>query len=121
MRGAGDRLTIGERVAFYRRGLTQTELANLVGPGPDWLSKIERGGRPLRNIEVLAALVRALRVTLGDLVGRPVLLEHDHLLDDVPAVRDALMALWRLSGAPVAGGFRSSALLRLAQRCGAVR
>ncbi len=51
VRGIGDRLTIGERIAFYRarRGLTQTELANLVGYGPDWLSKIERGERPLRN------------------------------------------------------------------------
>jgi transcriptional regulator with XRE-family HTH domain len=95
----GDRLTIGERIAFYRarRGLTQTELANLVGRGPDWLSKIERGERPLRNIEVLAELARTLRVTLGDLVGQPVLLEDDDQLDDVPAVRDALMAPRRLS------------------------
>jgi transcriptional regulator with XRE-family HTH domain len=95
----GDRLTIGERIAFYRarRGLTQTELANLVGRGPDWLSKIERGERPLRNVEVLAELARALRVTLGDLLGQPVLLEDDDQLDDVPAVRDALMAPGRLS------------------------
>ncbi len=95
----GDRLTIGERIAFYRarRGLTQVELANLVGRGPDWLSKIERGERPLRNVEILAELARALRVTLADLVGQPVLLEDDDQLDDVPAVRDALMAPRRLS------------------------
>lgn len=95
----GDRLTIGERIAFYRarRGLTQVELANLVGRGPDWLSKVERGERPLRNVEVLAELARALRVTLGDLVGQPVLLEDDDQLDDVPAVRDVLMAPRRLS------------------------
>ena len=95
MRGAGDRLTIGERLGFYRarRGLTQTELANLVGRGPDWLSKIERGERPLRNIEVLAELARALRVTLGDLLGQPVLLEDDRRLDDVPAVRERLLAV----------------------------
>jgi transcriptional regulator with XRE-family HTH domain len=99
VRGMGDRLTVGERVAFYRgrRGLTQTELANLVGRGPDWLSKIERGERRLRNIEILAELARALRVTLGDLLGQPVLLEDDKELDDVPAVRDALMAPARLS------------------------
>jgi transcriptional regulator with XRE-family HTH domain len=95
----GDRLTTGERIAFYRarRGLTQVELANLVGRGPDWLSKIERGERPLRNVEVLADVARALRVTLGDLVGQPVLLEDDERRDDVPAVRDALMAPRRLS------------------------
>jgi transcriptional regulator with XRE-family HTH domain len=95
----GDRLTIGERIAFYRarRGLTQVELANLVGRGPDWLSKVERGERPLRNVEVLAELARTLRVTLGDLVGQPVLLEDDDQLDDVPAVRDVLMAPRRLS------------------------
>jgi transcriptional regulator with XRE-family HTH domain len=92
-------LTIGERIAFYRarRGLTQTELANLVGRGPDWPGKIERGERAMRNIEVLAELARALRVTLGDLLGQPVLMEDDDQLDDVPAVRDALMAPRRLS------------------------
>jgi transcriptional regulator with XRE-family HTH domain len=73
VRGIGDRLTIGERIAFYRarRGLTETELANLVGRGPDWLSKIERGERPLRNVEILAELARVLRVTPGDLLGQP--------------------------------------------------
>lgn len=99
VRGMGDRLTVGERIAFYRarRGLTQTELAHLVGRGPDWLGKIERGERQLRNIEVLAELARALRVTLGDLIGEPVLLEDPEGLDDVPAIRDALMAPARLS------------------------
>lgn len=52
MRGAGDKFSVGERIAFYRarRGLTQTQLANLVGRSADWLSKIERGERPLRNV-----------------------------------------------------------------------
>lgn len=95
----GDPLTVGERIAFYRsrRGLTQIELANLVGRGPDWLSKIERGERRLRNVDVLAELARVLRVTFADLLGQPVLFEEDDDLDDVPAVRDALMAPGRLS------------------------
>lgn len=99
VRGVGDPFTIGERVAFYRsrRGLTQAELANLVGRGPDWLSKIERGERSLRNVEVLADLARVLRVSLGDLLGQPVLMEDDQEHDDIPAVRDALMAPGRLS------------------------
>jgi transcriptional regulator with XRE-family HTH domain len=99
MRAAGDHLSVGERVAFYRRrrGLTQAVLAGLVGRSEDWLSKIERGERQVRRLDVLTELARALRVTLGDLLGQPVLAEDDERNDDVPAVRDALMAPRRLS------------------------
>jgi transcriptional regulator with XRE-family HTH domain len=99
MRGASDHLSIGERVAFYRarRGLTQAVLANLVGRSEDWLSKIERGEREIRRLDVLTELASALRVELADLLGQPVLLEDDHEHDDVPAIRDALMAPARLS------------------------
>ncbi|TCO43602.1 transcriptional regulator with XRE-family HTH domain [Kribbella antiqua] len=99
MRGAGDHLSIGERIAFYRarRGLTQSVLASLVGRTEDWLSKIERGEREIRRLDVLGELASALRVSLGDLLGQPVLLEDDHKHDDVPAIRDALMAPRRLS------------------------
>lgn len=73
MRGAGDPLTIGERIAFYRRrrGLSQATLAGMVGNGEDWLSKVERCKREIRRIDVLADLARELRVTLGDLLGQP--------------------------------------------------
>lgn len=99
MRGPGDQLSIGERVAFYRlrRGLSQVVLANLVGRTEDWLSKIERGEREIRRLDVLVDVARALRVTLGDLLGEPVLLEDEEKHDDVPAIRDALMAPRRLS------------------------
>lgn len=99
MRGSGDELTVGERIAFYRgrRQLTQVELANLVGRSEDWLSKIERGKRPIRRLDVLTEVARALRVTLPDLLGQPVLMEEGAKSDDVPAVRDALMAPRRLS------------------------
>jgi transcriptional regulator with XRE-family HTH domain len=107
MRGAGDPLTIGERVAFYRRrrGLAQATLAGLVGRSEDWLSKIERGEREIRRLDVLVVVARALRVTLGDLLGEPVLMEDEHKNDDVPAVRDALMAPQRLSKTLFGGGF----------------
>jgi transcriptional regulator with XRE-family HTH domain len=99
MRGAGDHLSIGERITFYRRrrGLSQVVLANLVGRTENWLSKIERGEREIRRLDVLTEVARALRVTLGDLLGEPVLLEDEQEYDDVPAVRDALMAPQRLS------------------------
>ena len=68
-----------------------------MGRTEDWLSKIERGEREIRRLDVLVEVARALRVTLGDLLGEPVLLEDEQEYDDVPAVRDALMAPQRLS------------------------
>lgn len=100
MHGAADQFSIGERIAFYRRrrGLTQSVLAGLVGRSEDWLSKIERGERDIRRLDVLAELAGALRVTLGDLLGQPVMVEDQTPGgDDVPAIRDALMAPTRLS------------------------
>jgi hypothetical protein len=73
-------------------------LAGLLGGrGEDWLSKIERGERQIRNLALLVELARALHVSLGDLIGQPVLAEDDQHQDDVPPVRDALMAPRRLS------------------------
>lgn len=106
MRGADDALSVGERIAFYRarRGYTQTQLANLVGRRTDWLSKIERGERQLRKIDLITELARVLRVSLTDILGQPVLMEDDQEEDDIPAIRDALMSPGRLSrilyGAP---------------------
>lgn len=92
-------MQVGERIAFYRqrRGYTQTQLAGLVGRSTDWLSKIERGERQLRRVDVLTDLAGALRVSLGDLMGQPVLMEDDQERDNIPAIRDALMAPGRLS------------------------
>lgn len=100
MRGAGDELSVGDRVAFYRRrrGLTQATLAAIVGRSEDWLSKVERGDRQVRRLDVINELAQALRVPLEDLLGQPVLLEDDQASDDdVPAVREALMSHRRLS------------------------
>lgn len=99
VRGAGDHLTIGQRIAFYRqrRGLTQAVLAGMVGRSEDWLSKIERGDRAIRRIDLIGALARELRVTVGDVLGYPVLAEDDEHHDDIPAIRDALMSSRQLS------------------------
>jgi transcriptional regulator with XRE-family HTH domain len=99
MHGLGDHLTIGERIAFYRkrRGYTQEVLAGLVGRSTDWLAKAESGRRRPPRIDMLAELARVLRVPLGDLVGQFMLVEDDNQRDDVPAVRDALVSPRRLS------------------------
>ena len=101
MRGAGDELSVGDRVAFYRRrrGMTQATLAAMVSRSEDWLSKVERGDRQVRRLDVISELAQALRVPLEDLLGQPVLLEDDDQAtdDDVPAVREALMSHRRLS------------------------
>ncbi|MGW5467411.1 helix-turn-helix domain-containing protein [Streptomyces chartreusis] len=98
MRGLGDHLSIGERIAFYRkrRGYTQEVLAGLVGRSTDWLAKIETGRRKPPRIDMLTDLSRILRVPLGDLLGQTVLVEDERQQDDVPAVRDALMSPRRL-------------------------
>ena len=92
-------MRIGERVAFYRgrRGMTQRMLADLVGRSEDWVSKVERGARDIRRVDVVTDLARALRVELGDLLGQPVLAEDEQGDDNIPAVRDALMTPRRLS------------------------
>lgn len=100
MRGAGDQFTVGDRIAFYRRrrGLTQRVLAQLVGRSEDWLSKIERNERDIRRLDVLGEVARALRVSVGDLLGQPILVEDTQPQDDdIPAIRDALMSHRRLS------------------------
>lgn len=102
MRGAGDELSVGERIAFYRRrrALTQAVLAGLVGRSEDWLTKIERGERQARRLDVLPDLARALRVGIGDLLGQPTLVEAKQPGgDDIPAIRDSLMSPRRLSKA----------------------
>jgi transcriptional regulator with XRE-family HTH domain len=95
MRGMTDGMTIGERVAFYRqrRGLTQTVLAGLVGRTEDWLRKVEHSVLPLDRLSVLRRLAYALDVSLGDLIGKPVLRAwaDEPGRRTVPSLRVALM------------------------------
>lgn len=70
-------MTIGERVAWYRRrrGLSQEVLAGLVGRTADWLGKIENGRANLERLSVIKALAEALDVTVGDLLGEPAVMD----------------------------------------------
>lgn len=95
MRGMTDDMTTGERVAFYRqrRGLTQTVLAGLVGRTEDWLRKVEHNVLPMDRLSVLRRLAFALDISLGDLIGEPVLMAwaDETGRRTVPALRVALM------------------------------
>ncbi|SDT68041.1 Helix-turn-helix domain-containing protein [Actinoplanes derwentensis] len=95
MRGMTMKLTIGERVAWYRRrrGLSQEVLAGLVGRTADWLGKIENNRIELDRLSVIKSLADVLDVALGDLLAEPSLVEWtaDSGMETVPALRTALM------------------------------
>src|SRR6188508_3001919 len=95
MRGMTTDLTIGERIAFYRRrrGLSQEVVAGFVGRTADWLGKIENGRIQLDRLSVLRRLAEVLDVALGDLIAEPSLLEWTDRSGraTVPALRSVLM------------------------------
>jgi transcriptional regulator with XRE-family HTH domain len=95
MKGAGLELSIGERVAFYRRrrGLTQVALAGLVGRTLSWVEKVENGRAALDRISVVRDLARALDVSLHDLLPDDVADIHagEHT-QSVPALRDLVLS-----------------------------
>ena len=106
MRGLADTLSVGERIAWYRRrrGMSQQVLAGLVNRTADWLSKIENSRIDLDRFSVLQSLASALDVTVGDLIGEPLLLDWsvDSGRLTVPALRTALMDYRQI--APLLGG-----------------
>src|ERR671921_844385 len=95
MRGRTETMTIGERVAFYRRrrGMAQVVLAGLVGRTEDWLSRVENNRIELDRLSVIRSLAEALDVALADLVVEPTLLDwtDDSGVRTVPALRAVLM------------------------------
>jgi len=101
VRGMTGTLTIGERVAWYRRrrGLSQEVLAGLVGRTPDWLSRVENNHLHLDRLSVIRSLAEALDIAVGDLLAEPSLLDWgpDGRRRTVPALRDALMDYRRLT------------------------
>lgn len=58
---------LGKRISFYRRqrGLSQVDLAKIVGRSESWISQVERGTRVLDRISVLNKLADALEVPLS--------------------------------------------------------
>jgi transcriptional regulator with XRE-family HTH domain len=89
-------LSIGQRIAGHRRrlGLTQDGLAMRLHRSKSWVTKIERGERPLDSIRTLLEIARALGVEVRELTGQPWFPEPGgpgH--EAVPAIRRALLAL----------------------------
>lgn len=101
MRGMTNTLTIGERVAWYRRrrGMSQTVLADRVQRTEDWISKVENNHIDLDRLSVIRSLAGALDVSLGDLLAEPSLMEWTPESGGatVPALRSALMNYQQLT------------------------
>ncbi|GAA2368163.1 helix-turn-helix transcriptional regulator [Dactylosporangium salmoneum] len=94
-------LTIGERVAWYRRrrGMSQEVLAGRVDRTVDWLSKVENNRIDLDRLSVIKSLADVLDVALADLVAEPSLMQwtSDSGMRTVPALRAALMDYRRVT------------------------
>lgn len=89
-----ENLTVGERVAWYRRrkGISQEVLAGLVGRTADWLQKAERNRIELDRVSVLRELARVLDVPLSYLLPAPCPSDRtpDVMQTGVAALRAAL-------------------------------
>lgn len=88
-------MTIGERVAYYRRrrGLSQVALAQLVGRTESWAEKIETGRAALDRISVVSQLAKVLDVSLHDLLPDDIS-ETDSQTrgHSVPALRELILS-----------------------------
>lgn len=85
---------IGDRIRIYRgrRGLSQKELAGLIGRSESWLSQVERGVRSVDKFSVLVDIAQMLKTNVETLVGTR--MEYapngDRPVDGIDAVRAAL-------------------------------
>jgi transcriptional regulator with XRE-family HTH domain len=87
-------MSVGERIAIYRRrrGLSQLALANMIGRSEAWLSQVERGIRHVDRVSVLIRLAQVLKVTVEDLIGQPLSLAPNGGIEfrGISALRAAL-------------------------------
>jgi transcriptional regulator with XRE-family HTH domain len=101
VRGLGQALTIGERIAWYRRrrGMSQEVLSGFVDRTVDWLSKVENNRIDLDRLSVIRSVAEALDVSLGDLLGEPSVLDWsaESGTRTVPALRETLLSYRQLS------------------------
>lgn len=88
---------IGERVRRVRqdRGLTQTELAKILGTSQTALSEIERGNRGL-TVQQVVKICRALKTTPNEMLGAT----KSSARNSRPRNRRILRRLYRLEKLP---------------------
>lgn len=85
---------IGDRIRIYRsrRGLSQRELAGLIGRSESWLSQVERGVRTVDRFSVLVDIAQVLKTNVQTLAGTR--MEYapngDEHVDGIDAVMTAL-------------------------------
>lgn len=92
---------VGERIAYHRRrlGLSQVDLAGLVGRSDSWVSQVERGVRSVDRLSVLQKVADVLGVSMAELrTGEPSDTEAD---TDRPEAFESLRLT--LTGHPAAG------------------
>lgn len=93
MKGDDRHLSIGQRIAYFRRrrGMSQEVLASLVGRTADWLGRVENGKIPLDRISVVASMAEQLDVSLKDLLPDDVAsVDTDTRGRSVPQLRAAV-------------------------------
>src|ERR1700735_1226566 len=104
------------RLLRERKGPSRPVLAGVVGRGPDWLKKIERGDRELTSYTMLIRLANALGVQdLADLTGEESVLVGSESRPVVPWVGDLRDAV-RGSLFPAAGVSEAPSLERVRER-----
>jgi transcriptional regulator with XRE-family HTH domain len=95
MKGIGNQLTTGQRVAYYRRrrGMTQEVLAGLVGKTVSWIEKIEAGRMPLDVLSNITALAHALDISAMDLMPDDIApVDKGFRGQSVPALRNVVLS-----------------------------
>jgi transcriptional regulator with XRE-family HTH domain len=95
---------IGERVRIYRgrRGLSQKELAGLIGRSESWVSQVERGVRDVDRFSVLVDIAQVLKTNVQTLAGTRLEFapNGDVKVDGIDAIAAALTVYPALEGLP---------------------
>ena len=105
---------LGRKIAAerHRRGLSQPELARMIGRSVAWVSQVERGVRKIDRMSVLEALAAALDVPLSELAAEaPVVAAVTEEPPGVNGLRLVLSGVYALRA--MLDGHRSPALRTL--------
>jgi tetratricopeptide (TPR) repeat protein len=84
---------LGRKIAAerHRRGLSQPELARLIGRSVAWVSQVERGVRRIDRMSVLESLAEALDVPLAELAAEAPIVAAVN--EELPAAGDLRLVL----------------------------